>query len=376
MLVKMKIGVHADHLASEIGYGIRNYLITLLTSLSVLDRDLEFHLYARAPLVEFELPDRFVFHLMPNIYGWWYYILPYYARKHDLDVLLMPRESTPFFLGRRCISFAFDFMHLHFQRHLSLKARLHYFLAENLDLPRARRIVAISESTKEDVVRQCGIPQGRIAIVNPACDPKVFYPHPKAEIQSIRTKYGLSRPYLLNSSSVWWYRKNLLNLLSAFARFRDSQPGYDLVITGRPGPLYPDMQERIETLGIQDDVRLLNKVPQSDVPILMSGCSAFVFPSFHEGFGMPVVEAMNCGVPVITSNTSAMPEAGGDAAILIDPNSLTQIAEAMERVVTDSDLRTSMIERGEAQAAKFTPEVGARRMLDVIYGVYDSVSNR
>ena len=206
-------------------------------------------------------------------------------------------------------------------------------------------------------------------MIPPTCDRSVFYPRSETEIATVSSRYKLSKNYFLNTSSVWWYRKNLINLIDAFARFNEPGRLYDLVITGQPGNLYAQMLEKIDELGIKENVRLLAKVAADDIPILMSGASALVFPSFHEGFGMPVIEAMSCETPVITSNTSAMPEAGGDAAILVDPCSVEQISKAMHLVTTDATKRESMIEKGIAHAARFNPESSASKLLELMYSI-------
>lgn len=365
----MRVAVYANHLTQRSGYGIRNYLADLLYKIQALDEDLEVVLFARSNIVEFSMGGRCSFHKAPNIKGWYYFLFPYYCKKYKIDLILMPKESCPFFVGDKTISFAYDFMHLYFSEHLNLITKLHYFLAENFDLPRANRIVAISKSTKNDVVRRCKISPSRVEVIPPSCDRSVFYPRSGTEIATVNSRYKLSKPYFLNTSSVWWYRKNLINLIDAFARFNEPDRLYDLVITGQPGDLHLQMLEKIDELGIQENVRLLAKVAADDIPVLMSGATALVFPSLHEGFGMPIIEAMSCETPVITSNNSAMPEAGGDAAILVDPYSVDEISKAMHLVTSDATKRQSMIEKGIAHAARFNPETSASKLLDLMYSI-------
>ncbi|MFQ3661823.1 MAG: glycosyltransferase family 1 protein, partial [Chloroflexaceae bacterium] len=176
---------------------------------------------------------------------------------------------------------------------------------------------------------------------------------------------ALEAPYFLYIGTIQ-PRKNLTRLIEAFAH-----AGPDdalLVIAGRRGWLSEPIVRRVAELGLTNRVRFPGYVPDADLPALLSGALAFVFPSLYEGFGMPVLEAMACGAPVLTSTTSALPEVAGDAALLVDPCDTDAIAAALRRLAADAPLRASLRARGLVRAADFTWERCARKTLDVLMG--------
>ena len=171
-------------------------------------------------------------------------------------------------------------------------------------------------------------------------------------------------------------RKNLVRLIEAFARIAQATDGnlqsaicnLQLVIAGKRGWLTDSIERRVAELGIAERVRFTGYVADEDLPALLSGALAFVFPSLYEGFGMPVLEAMACGAPVLASATSALPEVAGDAALLIDPEDTAAIAHGLERLAGDADLRADLRARGLVRAAQFTWERCAEETLAVLVG--------
>jgi glycosyltransferase involved in cell wall biosynthesis len=222
-------------------------------------------------------------------------------------------------------------------------------------LQRADRLLAISEATKRDAVERLGIPPERITVIPLAADERRFYPRTDQEIDAIVGRYGLSRPYFLHvGASV--YHKNTANILRAFAQFcRSGNAQHALYIVGRwaPRPI-AEMHAGYGDLMAAGRLRLLGFVPDDDLAALYGGANALVYPSLNEGFGLPVLEAMHCATPVLTSAVSSLPETGGDAALYVDPREPEEIAAAMRRLAGDPDLRCDLIERGLKRAAQFT----------------------
>lgn len=286
-------------------------------------------------------------------------LLPGAELFHATEHLLMPLHHTPCVLTIHDLAFRI-FPHCH-------KPLNYAFL--NLAMPlfirRANSIIAVSRSTKQDLVRLYGVDPNRIKVIYEAADHQ-FQPQPMETIEHMRRKYSLTEPFVLCVSTIE-PRKNLIRLLEAWQMVirKPKHPGVRLVIVGKKGWLYQPFFRRLEELGLDRKVILLGHVPDVDLPALYSAAMLFVFPSLYEGFGLPPLEAMACGVPVICSNASSLPEVTGDAALLVDPLDVEALAEAMDRVLTDEALRAGMRERGLRQAAKFSWEDAARRTSQV-----------
>ncbi len=219
-------------------------------------------------------------------------------------------------------------------------------------LKRARRIIAISEATKRDVVRFYGIEPERVDVTLLAASPR-FRPHTEAEAKPALAKHGLEwRGYVLCTGTIE-PRKNVGRLVEAHAR----AGGPPLVLVGKPGWKSGPILKRIAEAR---DVRMLGFVGADDLPAIVAGAALFVYPSLYEGFGLPPLEAMQSGVPVVSSNASSLPEVVGDAAITVDPTDVDALADGMKRALGDGRLR----EAGLARAAKFSWERTAKATLE------------
>ena len=193
-----------------------------------------------------------------------------------------------------------------------------------------------------------------------------FFPRPEAEVAEVAARLGLGRPYVLYLASNKPH-KNLVRLLQAWslvAADRSIEP-CQLVIAGHWDARFPEAREAARRLGLMERVQFAGEVEERDLPAAYSGARLFVFPSLYEGFGLPVLEAMACGAPVICSNTSSLPEVAGDAAVQVDPLDVQGLAAAMARALADETVRAGLRERGLLRAAEFTWERTARATLAV-----------
>jgi len=233
-----------------------------------------------------------------------------------------------------------------------------------LALRRAALTICISQSIRDNIRERFKVPEERLAVVHLGASPK-FRPIPRPEnLEFLDRTYGIRFPYFLFSGR-WEPRKNLLRILQAFAQFKGRFPSeVKLVLTGLRTWWAPQADALISRLGIEGEVVDLGKSPVDELPFLYSGALALVFPSLWEGFGLPVVEAMACGTPVITSNVSSMPEVAGRAALLVDPYSISEITEAMCRIASDSSKRQELAAEGLKRATTFTWDRTARQTLD------------
>lgn len=215
----------------------------------------------------------------------------------------------------------------------------------------ADKIVAISEATKRDIQHFFGTTADKIEVIYQSCDERFLLERPNSVIEEIKDKYALSEQYSLYVGSLI-PRKNLLGIIEALAQLPPSLQ-HPLVIVGGGGKQYKQqVLKRAIDLGIQD-LLLFRAVSFADLPIVYQGASVFLYPSVYEGFGIPVIEALNSGIPVITSNRSSLPEAAGPDSYLINPDEPAEIADAWEKVLTDEELRNNMISSGHKYAQNF-----------------------
>jgi glycosyltransferase involved in cell wall biosynthesis len=229
----------------------------------------------------------------------------------------------------------------------------------------ADRIVAVSGSTAHDLQRVLKVPDSKIDVIHHGVDPAFKPQDPNKAGQYVAGKYGVSKHYALAVGTVQ-PRKNLVTLVEAMKILRDRGEGsFQLVVAGVRGWKNTELDETIRRLDLtREDIRFLGLVPEEDLPMLYSGSWLFVFPSHYEGFGLPLVEAMACGVPVVASNTSSIPEVVEDAALLVPPTQPEAFAEAILRVRRDKELRAAMIEKGLSRAACFRWDKAAGQLLE------------
>jgi len=290
----------------------------------------------------------------------------------DCDLFHATEHLLPRLKGVRTVLTVHDLIFLLFpQYHLPLnKWFLNRFMP--IFVRRADAIIAVSQCTKDDLIRHYAVPPEKITVIYEGVDAR-FQPvtDPDA-LARVRARHGLPERYILYVGTIE-PRKNLTTLLEAYAaliRNRKSKIGNrKLVIVGRKGWLYKDFFRRLRELGLEGEVIFPGFVPDEDLPALYSAAELFVFPSLYEGFGLPPLEAMACGTPIITSNASSLPEVVGEAGIMVEPRDVRGLVEAMERVLTDEGKRREMRGKGLRQAAGFSWERAAQGTLEVYRSV-------
>lgn len=231
---------------------------------------------------------------------------------------------------------------------------------------RARAVITISESTRQDVIHFFNVPPEQVHSIYCGTDDS-FRPLPAAEVEAFRIKKGLPDTFVLYLGTLE-PRKNVEGLIRAYAGWREQEPSAPLlVIVGGKGWYYEQIFELVEQLNLSQAVCFPGFVPQAELPLWYNAATLFVYPSFFEGFGLPVLEAMACGTPVIASAGSSLPEVTGTegAACLVEPADVEALAAAMAQVSDNPDLRATMSERGRARAAGFRWEKTARETVEI-----------
>jgi glycosyltransferase involved in cell wall biosynthesis len=231
----------------------------------------------------------------------------------------------------------------------------------------ADRVIAISKQTSMDLQQYYGVPEKKIRVCYQSCNPAFGQPISEERLQEVRAKYNLPQQYLLSVGSVI-ERKNLLTVCKALHALK-GKPDIPLAVIGTGGEYMQKVKEYIRTNGLTDKVLWLSERPggvdSADMPAIYKTATLMLYPSVFEGFGIPILEALQSRLPVITSNVSCMPETGGDAARYVDPYNVDDMAQAILEVSTDELQRKEMKERGISHAANFTPELCAAHVMDV-----------
>jgi len=287
-------------------------------------------------------------------------------RKRPVDVLHVQFTAPPFSPCPVVVS-VHDLSFEHLPQTFNRRSRTQLRLTVRHSVKKAARILTLSEHTRRDMIETYGTSPERITAI-PLAAPSYFgRVREERELQRVRHIYGIEGDYILCVSSIQ-PRKNLPRLVSAYESLRNKRgPGKlpKLVLVGKCAWLYDETLRSIEEGRMKDSIILTGYVPQSDLPALYSGSICFVYPSYFEGFGLPPLEAMKCGTPVIAGNRTSLPEVVGDAGILVDPFDVNAIAAAIGRLVDDPDLRQQLSVKGVARSRLFDWNETARRTLNV-----------
>lgn len=233
----------------------------------------------------------------------------------------------------------------------------------------SRTIITSSECSKRDIVRHLGVSEEKVVVIHDGCDQSLFNPRPPemAALDALRARLGIKKPYLLHHGTIQ-PRKNLKRLIVAFRRMlsENADLDFDLVLAGQLGWASDEIVSAAAEYNDRGRVLLAGMLDDSDLALLIKGASLAVVPSLYEGFSLPVVEAMACGVPTIVSNTSCLPEISDNALAYFDPLSVEAMAACMHTVLRNSDLRLRLRQKGIDRAREFTWERCARQTLDVL----------
>jgi glycosyltransferase involved in cell wall biosynthesis len=234
----------------------------------------------------------------------------------------------------------------------------------------ADRIITISQSTKADLINLLGAKPEKISVVYPGYDDSFRPQVNHHELKALMSKYSIDDRYILFTGALE-PKKNLTRLVEAFVSLKkQGKTVHKLVIAGKRAWGDETVFQTVRRSGLESQVIFTGYVPQEELPLLMSGADVFVFPSLHEGFGIPPLEAMACGTPVITSNSSSLPEVVGDAGVLVNPYSVDEIAEAIYKVVSNRELREEMRRKGLERAKLFSWERAAQEIVQMLEEAY------
>jgi glycosyltransferase involved in cell wall biosynthesis len=354
----MRVAIDARKLHD---FGIGTYIRNLLRHLARLDTTSEYVLLCQEPDlgVAASLGPNFrtVLEPSPNYSLREQVHVPWVLHRERPDVYHAPHYVLPAAIRRPSVVTIHDCIHLRFPEYLPNRAAYAYARASLWASARqASAVLTVSEASKHDILHYCHVPAEKVVVVYNGIDERFWEAPDDEQVSLVRERYQLTHDFVLYVGNIK-HHKNLVRLIEAFAELRQG-PHEDLklLIIGDQISKLPALRRAVHHHKLHKHVRFLGYIPDATLAVLYRLTAAFVFPSLYEGFGLPPLEAMACGAPVVTSNTSSLPEVTGDAAVLVDPYSVDSIVEGVRRVLDDPALAADLRRRGPIRARAFSWE--------------------
>ncbi len=303
--------------------------------------------------------------------------------KGRLDVFFSPTHYLPLFTGAPPVIAILDVSYLYFPELFKKKDLNQLKFWGGYSIRKAKKIITISNSSKNDIIKAYGVPGDKVEVVYPGI--KIMDLRSKTEdLRTIQKEYGIKGPYILFVGTLQ-PRKNIARLIEAFSRINTNdyseskqinndsdklgqniRKNLNLVVVGKRGWQYEEILDAPKKYGVEASVKFLENVTDEELPSLYKNALCFVLPSLYEGFGLPILEAMQYGCPVLTSNVSSLPEAGGDAALYFNPEDTEDITKNLKLITQNSKLREGLVKKGYEQVKKFSWEKSAAKTLGVL----------
>jgi len=369
----MKIGIITNVI--DEGYSSYSvYVSNVIKQINMLDKKNEFvlihhsntdhEIYTSNDEILIPLPH---FKFLKNNF-WRYHNLKKYLQSSPFDIIHDPTGpgALTFPMPFKKIITVYDLSSLLFPTY-NVGGMISWRLLGKKTIKNVDKIIAISNSTKRDIIHFFGCPEEKIQTIYLGKD-EIFFPIHESEKEKFKERYNLNFPYILYVG-VLQPRKNIPNLIKAFNIFKKMGMPHKLVIAGGKGWQFTDIFKTVQELHLQNEVIFTGFIPYEDLPGLYNAAELFVFPSIYEGFGIPALEAMACGIPVITSNSSSLPEIVGETGVMVDPYNLEQLAHSMKEVLTDESYKKEIIKNGLQRANLFSWKRCAEETLDVYHEI-------
>ncbi|MFA4930529.1 MAG: glycosyltransferase family 1 protein [Patescibacteria group bacterium] len=364
----MKICIDARFIAG--GDGLARYTYKLLENILKIDRQNQYIILVYKQdvgMIDFKYENYevvgvdFVHYTVGEQWGMWRYL-----NKMKPDLVHFTNFNHPIFYQGKFITTVHDITLLFYPGRVRRKfiSQFGYKVAMHSAVMNSERMITVTEYTKNDILKYFGGKAENMAVVYEAINDKFVRCEDEKYIGQVKNKYKISAPYFVYLGQ-WRVHKNLVGLVEAFDKYKQGGSNMQLVLIGKEDPRYPEVRQAIDRSKYKNDVIITGWVEEEEVPALVTGANSYIFPSKYEGFGFTPLEAMQCGIPVASSNASCLPEVLGEAVIYFDPDNIDEMAEAMRRIVDNENLRVDLVKRGYAQVAKYSWEKMAKETLAV-----------
>lgn len=355
--------------------GMGNYIINLVNNLAHIDKKNEYHVFVSENNKHFFNIKQGNFKII-NIgriirinlarLVWEQVFLPAYVKRHKIDVLHSPGFVIPFLSKAKNVLTIADMTFINYPKVHTIVKRAYFGLFMPYSMRKADRIISISGSTKRDALKLININPDKIEVTHLAPEEGFRVIDRKKAESRIKLDYKIYSPFILFVGMIE-PRKNLIRVLNSFSELKKGLKKekfpHKLVIVGKKGWKYRGIFETVERLSLKKDVVFTGYIPDADLAMFYNAADIFVYPCLYEGFGLPILEAMACGCPVITSDVSSMPEVAGNAALLVNPKDAHKISSAIGRLIKDRKLREDMIKKGLKRSREFSWRRCARETL-------------
>jgi glycosyltransferase involved in cell wall biosynthesis len=368
----MIIGLDASRAARSHRTGTEIYSLELIKGLARLSGPRRcFRLYTSQPPQATDWPESaFVeTRVMPWPRLWTHVRLAAELKRHPPNVLFVPAHVLPIYCPVPAVVTVHDLGYVHYPETHRAADRWYLDWTTRRHTRVASHLVADSLATRNDLVERYGADARRITVVYLGWDRNLSSVKDPAQLHQLKARYNIKGEYLLYLGTLH-PRKNLVRLVDAYhqaiASLNPATQVPQLVIAGQKGWLYDEIYARVQHLALEDQIIFTGYVSEEVKPVLLSGALAYLYPSLYEGFGLPVLEAMACGTPVLTSTASSLPEVAGEAAVLVDPQRPADIARGIIALISDADLREKLIEQGYRQIRKFSWDRAATQILELL----------
>ena len=366
----MRIGIDARMYGKKIS-GLGTYTENLIKNILKIDQENEYFLFLLEPnFSQFQTSSNKVHKIKANS-KWYSYSeqtkFLNLLNKCKLDLMHFPHFNAPIFYNRPRITTIHDLTPKFFPGHKQ-KLWWHkkaYELTIKTSLKKSRKIIADSVSTKEAIIKYFNVPAEKIAVVYLGIEPDFKIIDNYAKIKELKDKYKITKPFIFFISA-WRSHKNFEGLIKAFEILKkQSDFDFQLVLGGEEDPYYPNIRKTINNSEFKDDIITPGFIPSEGLPIFYNAAEIFVIPSFYEGFGLIGLEAMACGLPVISSNKTSLPEILGEAALYFDPYNIGEMAQTIKKVLTSPELKNQMRQKGLEQIKKYSWQDCAQKTLEI-----------
>lgn len=374
----MRIGINTLFLIPGQVGGTETYTRGLLSSLEEIDKENEYLIFCNKENFEtFQLTSKNFRRILCPVKAsfrpwrilWEQLIFPFQVWRNKIDILLSLGYVCPLFVPCKSIVVIFDLNWFFHPEEFSPLSRLAWKTLVSLSAKRADHIITSSNNSKKDISRILKIPKEKISVVYGGIDKSRFHEIKDEKIISkIKEKYGIGDRFILTVSAAYKF-KNLGKLIEAVNLLRQNIPGLQLLVVGLGGKGKPEIIKMIKKYNLGDNVVIAGWVPDEDLPVLYSAAEIYIHPSLYEGFGFPVLEAMVCGCPVVSSNAASLPELVDEAGIIVDARDESKIVQGTKRILENSSLAENLRKEGFKRCQSFSWLKSAREILKIYQNI-------